>query len=177
MKKFTDARAPLTMLKFKMQIKARKMESYKIFHEELETMVDEQNKFFASCEMDVALAEMVDPVQVIIFESILLWIPTMSLSTQEFSHATPYVKFVSTCMAYISIYIYIYTYICICICIQNQINTHTGLLQFHNHKNVFQGDESEFDEQLKVVAKKTENIAIHCIGNQISKKRFEAMLA
>ena len=111
MKKFADARAPLTMLKFKMQIKARKMESYKIFHEELETMVDEQNKFFASCEMDVALAELVDPVQVIIFESILLWIPTMSLSTQEFSHATPYVKFVSTCMAYISIYIYIYIYI------------------------------------------------------------------
>ena len=108
MKKFADARAPLTMLKFKMQIKARNMERYKIFHEELETMVDEQNKFFASCEMDVALAELVDPVQVIIFESILLWIPTMSLSTQEFSHATPYVKFVSTCMAYISIYIYIY---------------------------------------------------------------------
>ena len=126
MKKFTDARAPLTMLKFKMQIKARKMESYKIFQEELETMCDEQNKFFASCEMDVAMAESVDPVQVIIFESIRLWIPTMSLSTQEFSHATPYVKFVSTCMVYISIYlyIYIYTYICICICIHNQINTH-----------------------------------------------------
>jgi len=47
-------------------------------------------------------------VQVMIFESIGLWIPTMSLSTQEFSHATPYVKFVSTCMAYISIHIYIY---------------------------------------------------------------------
>ena len=111
MKKFTDARAPLTMLKFKMQIKARKMESYKIFQDELETMCDEQNKFFASCEMDVAMAESVDPVQVIIFTSIGLWIPTMSLSTQEFSHATPYVKFVSTCMAYISIHIYIYIYI------------------------------------------------------------------
>ena len=111
MKKFTDARAPLTMLKFKMQIKAKKVESYKIFQEELETMCDEQNKFFASCEMDVAMAESIDPVQVIIFESIHLWMPTMSFSTQEFSHATPYVKFVSTCMAYISIYIYIHTYV------------------------------------------------------------------
>ena len=125
MKKFADARAPLTMLKFKMQIKARNMERYKIFHEELETMVDEQNKFFASCEMDVAMAESVDPVQVIIFESILLWIPTMSLSTQEFSHATPYVKFVSTCMAYISIYIYIYIYIHMYMHMYTKPNKHT----------------------------------------------------
>ena len=67
MKKFTDARAPLTMLNFKMQIKARKMESYKIFQEELEIMCDEQNKFFAACEMDVAMAEAIGPVQVIMF--------------------------------------------------------------------------------------------------------------
>ena len=67
MKKFSDARAPLTMLKFKMKLKAQKVESYKVFETELENMCDEQNKFFASCEMDVALAESVDPVQVIFF--------------------------------------------------------------------------------------------------------------
>ena len=67
MQKSTQVRAPLTMLKFKMKLKAQKVDSYKVFETELENMCDEQNKFFASCEMDVALAESVDPVQVIIF--------------------------------------------------------------------------------------------------------------
>ena len=55
------------MLKFKMKLKAQKVDSYKVFETELENMCDEQNKFFASCEMEVALAESVDPVQVIFF--------------------------------------------------------------------------------------------------------------
>ena len=92
MKKFTDARAPLTMIKFKMQLKAEKVDGYKVFKDELEAMCEEQNKFFASCEMDVAVAESIDPVQVIIFQNIHLWRPTMSFSTQEFSHAAPHVQ-------------------------------------------------------------------------------------
>ena len=67
MRKFTDARAPLTMIKFKMQLKAEKVESYKVFQGELEKMCDEQNRFHASCELDVAKAESIDPVQVITF--------------------------------------------------------------------------------------------------------------
>ena len=67
MRKFTDARAPLTMIKFKMQLKADRVQSYKVFHDELEKMCDEQNRFFASCELDVAKAESLDPVQVITF--------------------------------------------------------------------------------------------------------------
>ena len=55
------------MLMFKMKIKAQKVESYQVFQTELENMCEEQNKFYASCEMDVALAESIDPVQVSIF--------------------------------------------------------------------------------------------------------------
>lgn len=92
MKKFTDARAPLTMIKFKMQLKAEKVDGYKVFKDELEAMCEEQNKFFASCEMDVAVAESIDPVQVIIFRNVHLWMSNMSFSTQEFSPAAPHVQ-------------------------------------------------------------------------------------
>ena len=70
MKKFADARVPLTMLKLKMGLKAQKTESYRVFQQELEAMCEEQNKFYEGCEMDMAVAESVGPVQVIIFGSI-----------------------------------------------------------------------------------------------------------
>jgi hypothetical protein len=68
MKKLTDARSPFTMLKFKMQLKAEANESYRIFHDELEQMVQEQNKFFASCELLVAKIEQLDTVQAMVLK-------------------------------------------------------------------------------------------------------------
>ena len=53
----------------------------------------------------------------------------------------------------------------------------TGLPHYHNHKNALQGDDAEFDRQLKLLAKKMQLIGHHLIGNQAAKKRFEAMLA
>ena len=67
MRKFADAQAPSALIKFKMQFKAEKMQSYKVFQDELEKMCDEQNRFFASCELDAAKAESIDPIQVIAF--------------------------------------------------------------------------------------------------------------
>ena len=76
MKKFSDAKAPLTMLKLKMQLKAQKMDTYTVFKDELEVMCEEQGTFFESCEMEVAVADTIDPVQVITFQSIHLSFPT-----------------------------------------------------------------------------------------------------
>ena len=64
MKKFVDAKAPLNMLKFKMQLKAGKNEAFKVFQSELESMCDEQNKFLESVEYELAVAENVDSLQV-----------------------------------------------------------------------------------------------------------------
>ena len=63
MKKFNDARAPLNMLKFKLQIKAKEQEPYKIFYTELDTVVTEQTKFLDALEYQIAVAEATDPVQ------------------------------------------------------------------------------------------------------------------
>ena len=60
------------MLMFKMKIKAQKVESYQVFQTELENMCEEQNKFYASCEMDIAVAESIDPVQVSIFYAFIM---------------------------------------------------------------------------------------------------------
>ena len=53
----------------------------------------------------------------------------------------------------------------------------TALPHYHNHKNALQGDDAEFDRQLKPLAKKMQLIGLHMTGNQNAKKRFEAMLA
>ena len=63
MKKFGDARAPLTMLKFKMKIMTEKKPGYSLFYTELESMCEEQQKFLEVVEYEVAMAEAVDPVQ------------------------------------------------------------------------------------------------------------------
>jgi len=63
MKKFQDARAPLNLLKFKLQLKANAQEGFAIFHKELETVVLEQTKFLENLEYQVAVADATDPVQ------------------------------------------------------------------------------------------------------------------
>ena len=65
MKKFNEAKGPLNMLKFKLQIKSEKNEAFKVFSDELDTVTVEQNKFFEKLEYQVAMAEAIDPVQVV----------------------------------------------------------------------------------------------------------------
>ena len=67
MKKFGDAKAPLNMLKFKMQLKAGKNEAFKVWYDELEKVTVEQQKFLENLEYQVAVAEAIDPVQAFIF--------------------------------------------------------------------------------------------------------------
>ena len=65
MKKFCEMKAPLNMLKFKLQLKSQKNDAFKVFSDELENVTTEQNKFFEKLEYQVAVAEAVDPVQVV----------------------------------------------------------------------------------------------------------------
>jgi hypothetical protein len=60
-KKFVDAKAPLNMLKYKMQYKSDVDESYKVFHNDIEAVVAQQSQFLESVERKVAEAEAIDP--------------------------------------------------------------------------------------------------------------------
>jgi hypothetical protein len=62
-KKFVDAKAPLNMLKYKMQYKSDVDASYKVFHNDIEAVVTQQCQFLESVERKVAEAEAIDPVQ------------------------------------------------------------------------------------------------------------------
>ena len=67
MKKFADAKAPLTMLKIKMQLRAERNDAFTVFQNELENATAEQSKFFTKLEYEVAVADAMDPVQVSCF--------------------------------------------------------------------------------------------------------------
>ena len=67
MKKFSDAKAPLGQIKFKLQIKADQQPEYQMFFKEIETIMKEQAKFTEKVEFAVAEAEALDPVQACIF--------------------------------------------------------------------------------------------------------------
>mgnify|MGYP003324086104 CR=1 FL=1 len=60
MKKFTDARACLNVLKIRMKLKAAEKPEWKIFEQQLQTIVDEQNKFL---ETLIAVCDLLDPVE------------------------------------------------------------------------------------------------------------------
>ena len=66
-KKFVDAKAPLNMLKFKMQLKTEQNDAFKVFYDELDSVNAEQNKFLEKLEYQVAVAEAIDPAQAFIF--------------------------------------------------------------------------------------------------------------
>jgi len=63
-----DLKAPLNMLKFRMQMKVEENEGFKCFSEELNTVTAEQTAFLDKLEYHVAKAENIDPVQAIIFK-------------------------------------------------------------------------------------------------------------
>ena len=63
MKKFTDAKACLNVLKIKMILKAAEKPEWKIFEQQLQTIIDEQNKFLENLETLIAVCDMLDPVE------------------------------------------------------------------------------------------------------------------
>ena len=63
LKKLSDQKSALTILKAQMFVKAEQQVQYKPFHVELVTILQEQEKFQEALEMKVALAEAIDPVQ------------------------------------------------------------------------------------------------------------------
>ena len=64
MTKFTACKAPLNMLKHKMQIKAKQIPAFQHFSTEIANITDEQGKFLENLEYVVAVAEATDSVQV-----------------------------------------------------------------------------------------------------------------
>ena len=69
MKKFTDAKACLNVLKIKMTLKAAEKPEWKIFEQQLLTIIEEQNKFLENLETLIAVCDMLDPVEA-------WWVPT-----------------------------------------------------------------------------------------------------
>ena len=67
MKKFTEEKFPLQLLKFKLQILAEKKPEYQVFHEQISKMTEEQNRFVEKLEYKLAVAEAVNPVQDLFF--------------------------------------------------------------------------------------------------------------
>ena len=63
MKKFQDAKQPLTFLEHKLGIKALSQEAFKVFQTELSTIVKEQTKFLTALEYKLAVAESTDKIQ------------------------------------------------------------------------------------------------------------------
>ena len=69
MKKFADHKAPLNMLKIRMQMKSEKDDSYARFAQELQGVCTEQGGFLEDLEWKVAVAEATDPTQVRVFST------------------------------------------------------------------------------------------------------------
>jgi hypothetical protein len=67
MKKFNDARQPLNFVKHKMALKAVEQNSYAVFDQELQILMDEHNACQGNMELKVVIAEAVVSVQVCIF--------------------------------------------------------------------------------------------------------------
>ena len=67
MKKFNDARQPRNMLKHKIAIKVSNEAGYSVFERELDKVLDEHHSFQENLELQVAMAENLDPVQVYLF--------------------------------------------------------------------------------------------------------------
>ena len=66
-KKFVDAKAPLNMMKLKMQMKADKDPQWEMWANELTKMTTEQHAFLEDLEWNIAVAEAIEPAEVILF--------------------------------------------------------------------------------------------------------------
>ena len=61
MKKFIEVKAPLGMLKRKMDLKAKATPAYEVWGNEIENMMKEQEAFLNQLEYKVVVAESTDP--------------------------------------------------------------------------------------------------------------------
>jgi len=66
-----DLKAPLNMLKFRMQMKVEENDGFKVFSEELNIVTAEQTRFLDELEYHVAKAENIDPVQAFILQILI----------------------------------------------------------------------------------------------------------
>ena len=67
MKKFTENKGPLNLLRQKMKLKAAGDGAYKKFSQELDVVVAESDKFMESLEYLCAVAEALDAAKVLFF--------------------------------------------------------------------------------------------------------------
>ena len=67
MKKLSESKSALNMLKIKLKMKAAKDSGYEQFSNELETALAEQQKFCDALEYDIVVAENMDPGAVSVF--------------------------------------------------------------------------------------------------------------
>ena len=63
MKKFSDGRGPLNLMKVKLGIKAKSSPPYQVFADELTNIIQEQQKFFDEIEYEVAVSEAIDKAE------------------------------------------------------------------------------------------------------------------
>ena len=63
MKKFADSRAPLNLMKVKLNLKVKLQPAYKVFADELGNIVQEQQKFIDEMEYTVAESEAIDKAE------------------------------------------------------------------------------------------------------------------
>ena len=66
-KKFVDAKAPLNMMKLKMQMKADKDPQWVMWANEISKMTAEQQAFLDDIEWNIAVAEALEPAEVILY--------------------------------------------------------------------------------------------------------------
>ena len=67
MKKFNDAKATMSNIKFKMQLKAETQTEYQVFCDEIRKINSEHTAFIENLEYQIAVADSLDPVQDVFF--------------------------------------------------------------------------------------------------------------
>ena len=102
-----DLKAPLGMLKFRMQMKAEQNDGFKVFSEELNIVTGEQTAFLDKLEYHVAKAENIDPVQAIIFKINNRYMISLPRS---FLYVSPYAHMLG--VFHLSLLIHTCVYIC-----------------------------------------------------------------
>jgi hypothetical protein len=102
-----DLKAPLGMLKFRMQMKAEQNDGFKVFSEELNIVTGEQTAFLDKLEYHVAKAENIDPVQAIIFKINNRY---MISPPRSFLYVSPYAHMLG--VFHLSLLIHTCVYIC-----------------------------------------------------------------
>ena len=148
-KKFVDAKAPLNMLKYKMQFKSEQNEIYIFFYGEIDTVIAEQKKFLEKSEYQVAVAEAIDPVQAFVF-LFFEQITDIGVSSPRIFN--------------LSLLMHTGVYICTHTCMPQMFITH-------------EADDEAIVTAITNLQKLEGMPTHHQVGSHTVKKRFDAMLA